>query len=238
MIDINTTGNELIYELMLNTYEFNRQSKSIDLLQHYTHGFPIKTLIPLINSVDIEIQEQAFWILSQLGDHNIGIELLPDVLAILKNKPDFWIEHHSIEIIFIWLQKNNIENFSFIIQGFLSDHPSIRTHTMNLVSYISEAKLEAVLWSPDRIILDQFHKIGLTSLLGVEGMCESEIAEMLNSKNATIRKYGIIIASKKTSEYGDLIKEATNHIDADVCKYATLVVEKGRLGFWEKRFGR
>lgn len=223
------TGLNLIESLKNDPEKFYNEGKSYQLLQEYYKGLPKDTLRSLFYFESKWIRRAAVWITSELGEN--GIDLLKEVLTQI-NDSDHYICGYALQIVAAHACNEYIDDFIKVFSFLEHSNQKIRFIVMDIISGLSVSRIqEACEYSENKKLLSDSHKKGLLSLLNINTLALSEITKMIDSDDAVIRKYGVIIAEKLYKKYPQIINEAVNVQDLDISEFSKIVVEtKIQLG--------
>ncbi len=227
-----TIGLRLIEELKEDTEKFRKEDGAYQLLQVYFEGFSKETLRDLLCYEDKHIRQIALWIISELGKD--AENLLGEVVSQMDDVDPF-ICYYSSEIVACIATDKYMDDFMKVFTFF--DHPNakIRTLIMFIISTLADSRIqEAYTYSINNKILGDSHEKGLSFLMNVNSLSNSDITALVNSHDSVIRKYGVIIASKVYEKYPEIIKDSVNSEDLDVQVFSkTEVQAKAKIAQFE-----
>ena len=192
---------------------------SYELLQAYLGGYPIETLIPLLESNNENTLEEAIWIVSELS---CKASYLLEYIIPLVHHSNFKINYFAMDSILLGtLEIENCKNFVYVIKELDNADESIRTHAMNLICSAENIQLKAsVNYLSETTSTSKTHIEGLSNLLGCGSMLEIEILFMLDSNNPLTRKYGVMIVFKLQKKYPKLINYVLGISDTDIEEFS------------------
>src|SRR5439155_23908582 len=95
----NSTGQQLIQELLEDPTRFYESGKTYELLQAYFGGFPLVTLRPLLAHSERMVKRAAVWVTSEIGDD--GRSLIHDVIPLIRDD-DRFIQYYALETVTVW----------------------------------------------------------------------------------------------------------------------------------------
>ncbi len=214
----NSTGEQLIQELVANPTRFTKEGKGLELLREYFEGFSLETLRPLLSNSDLKVRKEAVAILSELGTQ--GCDLL-DAVVLLVNDLDLSIKYDALECIMVCSVGQNAGEFLHVLRSMESNVEVLRILAMRLSSNADPLQLQAAFQGLETFdFKEDIHKKGLITLLNSDFLDTKEILSMIDDNEALTRKYGAITAKRLFGKYPELIRYALLSKDSDVQKFA------------------
>ena len=229
MSDVN--GDILISQLLMNPNEFYDSGTAYELLQEYFNGYPINTLIPLIQSENKFICRTAIWITSELGLS--ARELIVPVSKRIID-PDVFISCYAMEIIANCASEERLDVFLNIFNYLNHTNQKVRLSLMNIISNLSTSRIQEAyngFNDDDHFVI---HKNGMEFLLDENRLTINSIYEKLNSNVKIEKKYGIIAAKRGGEKFYKILLESTQNLDEDIAAFSenTILAKKEFNKIW------
>lgn len=219
----NPTGEELLAELRSDPKSFDESGRATELLQRYVHGFPVKTLRPLLLSNDQHALRSAMFIASELG---IGAaELLDDVVPLVAHS-DRWISGYALDVITVCSVGDRADRTRHLARALEHEDPVARWAARRLLSNVSINQLEAALRAiPTSWDSASVHQRGLSLLISPGDVGSQEVLHMLHDEQQLARSYGAILARRLFGRDPHLLQEALESDDEEIREYAAEAFE-------------
>jgi len=209
-------GETLIQVLLNDPEAFEEKEQAYDLLQAYSHGFPLETLRPLLRSQDRLVQHAAAYVVSELGRH--AREVVDDVIPLLDTD-DRYLRYNAMEVITDCCDGPDADKFVSVIRMLQDSDDELRVLAMRLMSNADESQLEAgARFFSTQSQHDEQHARGLSALLGGDEADPGEVPAMINDSDPLIRKYGAIAATRLLKTRPDLFAQVLASTDPEVRK--------------------
>ncbi|MCM1222696.1 MAG: hypothetical protein NC548_50390 [Lachnospiraceae bacterium] len=219
-----TNGSKLIEMMKKDKEKFRKEHGGYQLLTAYFNGFPKETLRNLLCDEDKDIRGLALWIIYELG-RGTSRDFLEEVTSQM-NGDDPGIYFWAAEIVARYGTGKYMDDFMKIFCFFEHPDAKIRRQSMGIISMLNDSRIrKAYAYSVMNKILSDSHEKSLLSLLHINTLTASDIAEMLHSDDSIIRKYGVIAAEKVYDKHPEIIRESVNSEDLDVREYSKMILE-------------
>ena len=221
-------ADQLISDLFEDPETFHEQGDAYALLQEFFGGCLTEMLRPFLNHQNVFVRKSAVWVASELGEQALPVVL--DVLPLLDSG-DRYLAYHAMEVVAVCAVNQAARLFRHIALALETEDNVLRNLAMRLVANARPQTLQQTLEQLKGEDEHRTHADGLTVVLSTKAEEATRAVELLlESDQALLRKYGVILAKRVCRVRPDLILAATSNDDADVRRYAREVVEVHRLG--------
>ena len=186
-----------------------------DLLSEFHRGYPLDNLRPLLHSKDQNVVKIGAWIASELGEK--GHLLLPDVLPLIHH-PASNVRFSIIDCILLW----GTDGAQLSAVTDLLDDPDggVRWKAMDFLSRARRDQLQTMLSYFEARKPQSWHARGLRWLLSPDASEVAKVKVCLMDKNALIRKYGAVAATRMSQSSRSALSYALSVNDPDVQNFA------------------
>ncbi len=218
----NSTGEQLIQELLANPTRFYDGGKTYELLQVYFGGFPLATLRPLLADSETVVKRAAVWVTSELGDD--GRSLIQDVIPLIRDD-DRFIQYYALEIVAVCSVGEDVDEFVHVVRSMQDHDQVIRVLAMRLVSNAAVSQLKAATRllrsnEPSELL----HERGLSDLLRRDLLDPQEVLQMIDDRDPLVRKYGAIAAKGLFYKAPEVMATAASCADPDIRNFIQQIV--------------
>jgi HEAT repeat protein len=186
-----------------------------DLLTEFRRGYPIENLRPFLYSENQDLLTIGAWIANEVGEP--GRPILPDVFPLLRH-PSRKVRFYIIDCILLWATDGAELS---AVTGLLDDpESSVRWKAMDFLSLATRDQLELALSHLEEVEPNSGHVRGLRWLLSPEASDANRVKAGLQDKNALIRKYAVVAATRISKTNREPLSYATSLTDPDVKDFA------------------
>ena len=188
---------KLIVELRRDPARFKKDEKGYQLLLEFFDGFPVRSLVPLLEDDRLVVQLVAVFIASELG--NQALEIVGSVLPLLRSA-DVQIRYHALETVAV-CQDSGAEEGALAIglmNGLADEDEMNRGLVMCLFANLKEVTLRRMLAVARQQEAPGFaeHARGLQAIAFGKGVEIDAIVQLVESDSDILRKYGAIAWEK------------------------------------------
>lgn len=138
-----TNTKELIASLVTKPQDFASSGKAHVLLQRYLEGEDVISLRPLLLNSHQLVQEEALWILSELGIK--GVPLMQEAMILHESAPIWQMRATALEIIAVCSIGEHLDKYMHVILALESPQSLCRCIAMSLVARSLDAQLKCTL---------------------------------------------------------------------------------------------
>ena len=200
----------LIASLKKHPKRFSDKGKAYDLLQEYFKGFPVSSLEELLTHENRFIRKSAAWLTSELaGD---AISVAPQILPLLDDG-DPYIRYYAYESLVSFSCSGLKGIYHYVVLVLEEQDIANRKLGMFWIVKAPNTKLEEALQHYLNTA-DTSHVEGLRLLLdGDSSTRDSQVSDMLYSKNNILAAYGAIFIKREMLRHGRKISFDLDSID-------------------------
>src|SRR5438128_9103154 len=191
---------QLLKEVLDDPRSSNIGILANDLLGEFHRGFPVENLRKLLSSSDEEVVKTGVFIVSELG--NKAVPLLADVVRLLKH-PTKMVRFDSVDSVLTCAAPSNKAELASVIPLVDDTEGGVRWKAMDFLCRASEEQLEAALSFLSETEPGSTHLRGLRWLLSERGHDADEVMQFLQSRDALVRKYGVVAAVRMAKRNAD-----------------------------------
>lgn len=218
----NKLGDKLIIEILSSPKEFVKQGKGYYLINEYFDGYPIDTLIPLLTSKNSDIQHEAIYILSELGEYACN-HLIEYIIPLIYSE-DTGTVFFAMECLLLGTFNANHWKFYHLFLKLLSDDMLLKISAMSLISIANNLQLKLGLQKLENEAIDkkniEHHRKGISYLLKTNKISEEIVYELINSKQDLLQYYGAICSKKIYEKKPFLLKQLLLNSTPVIKKFA------------------
>lgn len=192
-----------------------------NLLREFHRGFPLENLRLLLASSSQSIVTAGAWIASELGAK--GRPLLPDIVPLLTN-PARKVRFFAIDCVLVWAGPEDKEALATAAALVDDSDAGVRWKAMDFLARATREQIRGALAWSEHENAGSEQAQGLRLLLSRESQDAKSLEFLLDSSDATTRKYAAIAAVRLAELDRRPLVHASTLEDADIRDFAETAI--------------